>query len=172
MGSALFKAALHLGGAHLLHDWPQAKEWLAPTARAGKDGGSKANDDCGGGGAFDAEEISESTGLALFGDAPSGGRLSWPAEPMRVASKMQATARPPGGFFDVLRLRASFAPAGGYRRMLTFELPPTVRTLDALTRAAADIACIDTDCIEGVLKLPDILLAEVRDVQRCTVPGI
>ena len=147
LGPGLVRAALHLGDAHLLQEWPQAKEWTAPVAPPASSAA--------------ATDEPPPPPPTVFGDAASGGCLSWPQEPLRVASVMQAAACPPGGFFETLRLRASVAPAeGGFRRMLTFTLPPTVRTLSALRLAAAEIMRVDPDTIEGILKLPDTLVAE------------
>ena len=179
LGPQLVKAALVMGNAHLVQAWPQAKEWKGPAiAVKGTNVGNHATGFMLPGAGAGANGFGFARAIAVapdapaappaaatpFGDAPTGGGVSWPREPLRVATKRQASARPPPSFFESLRLRVSLEPVDGMRRMLTIELPPTVRTLSTLRRAAAEVMSLEEDAIEALLKLPDVLLAEDEDV--------
>eukprot|EP00965_Chrysotila_dentata_P162652 5370872-Pleurochrysis_carterae.AAC.1 len=96
----------------------------------------------------------------------SGGdaAATFPTRSQGVAAEAQRQQTPPDRFFSHLRLRVAIASGAGAMRMHTFSLPPTARTLPALVGAASRCVGVDESAVDGVLKLPDVLLADDEDV--------
>ena len=97
----------------------------------------------------------------LKGDEKPG---TFVAEPLSVALAKQAYQVPPADFFRELRLRISCAAPRGRRKLSTFSLRPTERSLRRLREAAARHLGVEADAIVELVKLPDVLLCNDEDV--------
>ena len=103
----------------------------------------------------------------FFGaSALAGGEsvASLSASGMQVAcvTPNKTYAVPPADFFRELRLRISCAAPQGRRKLATFSLRPTERSLRRLREAAAAQLGVEAEAIVELVKLPDVLLCADR----------